>query len=645
MTAICGVWHRDGRPDAAEDVARMRRALAPYGSDRSAAWDDDAIALGIGLARLLPEDRFDRQPLAARERFHLVADLRLDNRAELAAALDLTPRLATLADADLLLAAWEKWGTATPDRLVGDFAFALWDAAERRLHLVRDLLGNRPLFYHHSDHRTAFATMAKGLHALPDIPVAPDPFTLMDCIALAPRRGPRSFFVEINRVAPGQRVTVHPDGRIECVDWYDWDTPRDLGLRSADDFVQALRSTFDTAVAACLRSDDAIGSHLSGGMDSSAVTAAAALHLAERGQRLSAYTHVPLPGARLDHWGERTLDEGPLAARLAARHANIDHVRVDAADRQIGDDMDAQFHAAEYPPFNLCNQVWMTEICRQMQRRRERVMLVGIMGNATISQQGVERLPLLATTGAWLSLAREGIALHRHGWTAQRVASSTIGPLLPPRLLDALRRLFRGKSPPLDLLAYAALNPELVDNPDYRAHLEQLGHGLHWPSPRSPRAHAVSILRHTDVMGLTAKGQLARFGVDQRDPTADRRVVDLALATPPHLLLQQGQTRWIYHRAFADRIPPEILRQAGKGLQGADWPTRIEQARGTLVAELDSANPVGERLLAMPALRALATADTGTGRVTDDQRYDQRIKLLRGISVAHFIRKAQRRND
>ncbi|MBA4763304.1 asparagine synthetase B [Sphingomonas sp.] len=645
MTAICGIWNRDGRPDAAQHVTQMRRALAPYGSDRSAAWDDGAIALGIGLARLLPEDRFDRQPLAARDRYHLVADLRLDNRAELAAALGLTPRLATLADADLLLAAWERWETATPDRLVGDFAFALWDAAEHRLHLVRDLLGNRPLFYHHSDRRIAFATMAKGLHALPDIPVAPDPLTLLDCIALAPRRGPRSFFAEVSRVEPGQRVTFHAYGRIEAVDWYDWDTPRDPGLRRDDDFVEAMRTTLDTAVAACLRSDESIGSHLSGGMDSSAVTASAALQLAQRGQRLSAYTHVPLAGARLDHWGDRTLDEGPLAALLAARHANIDHVRVDAADRQIGDDMDAQFHAAEYPPFNLCNQVWMTEICRQLQHRRERVMLVGAMGNATISQQGVERLPLLATTGAWPTLIREGVALHRRGWTPQRVASSVIGPLLPPRLLDALRRLFRGKSPPRDLLAYAALNPALVENPDYRAHLEQHGHGLHLPSPRSPRALAVSILRHTDVMGLTGKGQLARFGVDQRDPTADRRLIDLALATPPHLLLRDGQTRWIYHRAFGERIPGEIRTQAGKGLQGADWPTRIEQARATLATELDRANPVAESLLALPTLRALASADTGTGRVTDDQRYAQRIKLLRGTSVAHFIRKAQRRND
>ena len=645
MTAICGIWHRDGRPDAAQDVARMRRALLPYGNDRAGTWDDGAIALGIGLARLLPEDRFDRQPLAARDRFHLVADLRLDNRAELAETLGLTQRLATLADADLLLAAWERWETDTPDRLIGDFAFALWDAEQRRLHLVRDILGNRPLFYHTSNERFAFATMAKGLHALPDIPLAPDAFTLMDCIALAPRRGPRSFFADISRVEPGQRVTIHADGRIDLVTWYDWDTPRDLGLRSDDDYVEAMRATFDTAVAACLRSDDPIGSHLSGGMDSSAVTASSALQLAQRGQRLSAYTHVPLAGARLDHWGDRTLDEGPLAALLAARHANVDHIRVDAADRQIGDDMDAQFHAAEYPPFNLCNQVWMTEICRQMQHRRERVMLVGIMGNATISQQGVDRLPLLATTGAWPTLVREGVALHRRGWTAQRLASSAIGPLLPPHLLDALRRLFRGKSPPRDLLAYAALNPALVENPDYRAHLEQLGHGLHLPSLRSPRALAVSILRHTDVMGLTAKGQLARFGVDQRDPTGNRRVIDLTLAIPPHLLLRDGQTRWIYHRAFDHRIPPELRNQAGKGLQGADWPTRLEQARGTLTAELDRANPTAETLLAVPTLRALAAADTGAGRVTDAQRYDQRIKLLRGTSVAHFIRKAQRRND
>lgn len=645
MTAICGVWHRDGRPDAGDQVARMRRALAPYGTDRSAAWDDGAVALGIGLARLLPEDRFDRQPLAAHDRFHLVADLRLDNRVELAEALGLGGRAATLADADLLLAAWARWGTDTPDRLVGDFAFALWDAADRQLHLVRDLLGNRPLFYHLTDTRIAFATMARGLHALPDIPVAPDPLTLMDCIALAPRRGPRSFFAEISRVEPGQRVTIDADGRVACIDWFDWDAPRDLGLRSDADHVDALRSLLDRAVAARLRSDGAIGSHLSGGMDSAAVTAAAALQLAERGARLSAYTHVPMAGARLDHWGERTLDEGPRAALLAARHANIDHVRVDAADRQIGDDMDAHFHAFEYPPFNLCNQVWLTEICRQMQRRGEQVMLVGIMGNMTISHQGIERLAMLAHGGAWPTLLGEGLALRRNSWTWRRVASSAIGPLLPPHWLERIRRLANGKSPPLDLLAYAALNPALVDDPGYRAHLDHLDHGLHLPPIRSTRDRVVRVLRHSDVMGLTQKGQLARFGVDQRDPTADRRLVELALAMPPHLLLRNGQTRWIYHQAFGARIPDGIRFQPGKGLQGADWPTRIEQARGTLAEELGRATPAAAALLDLASLNALAAQPTGTGRVTDAQRYDQRIKLLRGIAVAHFIRKAQRRND
>ncbi|QDX25908.1 hypothetical protein FPZ54_07640 [Sphingomonas suaedae] len=644
MTAICGIWNRDGRPGAAQDVARMRRALAPYGNDRSAAWDGDAVSLGLGLARLLPEDRFDRQPLAG-VRFHLVADLRLDNRAELAEALGLTQRLAVLADSDLLLAAWERWGTDTPDRLVGDFAFALWDADQRRLHLVRDLLGNRPLFYHCRNDRIAFATMAKGLHALPDIPLAPDPLTLMDCIALAPRRGPRSFFAEISRVEPGQRVTVHADGRIDLVDWYDWDTPRDPGLRSDDDFVQALRSTFDTAVAACLRSNDPVGSQLSGGLDSSAVTASAALHLAQRNQRLSAYTHVPMAGARLDHWGDRTLDEGPLAALLAARHPNIDHVRVDSRDRQIGDDMDAHFHAAEYPPFNLCNQVWMTEICRQMQLRRERVMLVGTMGNMTISHQGIERLTMLARSGAWHTLASEGLALRRRGWKTLSVASAAFGPILPPRLVDAMRRGLRRPGRPQDLLVYAALNPELTLSADYRAHLEQIGHGLRLPQPRTTHDRVIYVLRHYDVAGLTHKGQLARYGIDQRDPTGDRRLIDLALAMPPHLLLRGGQTRWIYHRAFGDRIPPEILQQKGKGMQGADWPTRLEQTRGTIAAELDRASPTGDALLDLPLLRQLAAEPSGPGPVTDDQRYRQRIKLLRGTSVAHFIRKAERRND
>src|SRR6188768_1892928 len=130
MTALAGCWNYGGQPHPADSCKRMLAAQAIYGPDDERQWSDGALAMGRGLFRVLPEDIHDRQPLhGAGGRLTLVADVRLDNRADLAAALDLpAERARGLCDAAILLACLERWGEGALDRLVGDFAFALWDS-------------------------------------------------------------------------------------------------------------------------------------------------------------------------------------------------------------------------------------------------------------------------------------------------------------------------------------------------------------------------------------------------------------------------------------------------------------------------------------------------------------------------------------
>ena len=148
MSALAGLWNLGGKRDAADGCARMLAAQEIYGPHDGGKWSDGSLALGRRLYRTLPEDAFDRQPLqGAGERLVLVADVRLDNREELGASLDLAPaRARTLCDADILLACLERWSEAALERLVGDFAFALWDGGAKRLVLARDFLGERPLY-------------------------------------------------------------------------------------------------------------------------------------------------------------------------------------------------------------------------------------------------------------------------------------------------------------------------------------------------------------------------------------------------------------------------------------------------------------------------------------------------------------------
>ena len=213
MTAIAGLWRLDGRPDATEGCERMLAALRMYGPDASAAWDGGDVALGRCLKRTLPEDACDRQPLVGPSGLVLVADARVDNRDELARALGIDgERLASFSDAELMLRAYERWETDAFDRIYGDYACAVWDAARRRLILAKDGVGMRPLYYHRGERLFAFASMPKGLHALPETPYAAERGQDRRAADARPRLGPETLFEGVEKVEGGTFVVVRPDG-------------------------------------------------------------------------------------------------------------------------------------------------------------------------------------------------------------------------------------------------------------------------------------------------------------------------------------------------------------------------------------------------------------------------------------------------
>jgi asparagine synthase (glutamine-hydrolysing) len=214
MSAIAGFWALDERADADLRCRAMLDALSLYGPDDVAIGRLGPAALGRALFRLLPEDVADRQPIrAGGGRIALVADVRLDNRGELAAALGLAPgEAARLADSALVGAAVERWGAeGAATRLLGDFAFAAFEPEARRLVLARDPLGQRPLFLARGPGFIAFASMPRGLHALPEVERRPDGEEVARFLALFPRRGEESYFAGLRRVEPGHVVILEAE--------------------------------------------------------------------------------------------------------------------------------------------------------------------------------------------------------------------------------------------------------------------------------------------------------------------------------------------------------------------------------------------------------------------------------------------------
>jgi len=639
MTAIAGLWRWNGRPPA-EECGRMLSALTLYGPDGRAHRQAGPIALGRAMMRLLPEDVFDRQPLFGNAgRLMLVADLRLDNRDDLTAALGIAPELAReAADSEILLRALERWNIDAVDRLAGDFAFALWDAAEQRLLLVRDPIGQRPLFYHRNPHFFAFASMAKGLHALPEVPYEADEERVVEELALMPDVGSRTFFKGIERVEPGHVVTVTRD-RVESRRYWQ-PAPRRLSLRRPEDYHEALREGFDRAVACRLRGTGDVGAHLSGGLDSSSVTATAARLLAPTDRRVIAFTAVPREGyVGADPRG-RFGNEAAHAAATAALHPNVDHVVVPTPPVSLLEGMDRHFMLYERPSFDLPNHRWGNAVYDQARERRLSVLLTGNMGNMTISYDGMHLLPELLRSGHWLRLWRECAALHRAGrrrWGG--LAAQLVGPFMPAPLWHLLMRgrRFGGEG----LRSYSALLPDIARDPALAAKARERALDFSYRPRDKSAASRLWVIGRGDL-GAARKGTLAGWRLDCRDPTADVRLIELCLSIPTEQFLRDGVPAALLRGAFADRLPPMVLDERRKGRQGADWHEGLDLARAGLSDELRRQETCGaaRRVVDLPRLKAAVNGDWPKGgwhRLEAEGAY--RYLLLRGVSAGFFLRK------
>jgi len=189
-------------------------------------------------------------------------------------------QFATNSDTEVLAHAFEEWGVGCLDRLNGEFAFAVWDRESSELFLARDRFGVRPLFLLEWGGRLSFASEAKALLRHPDAARALDPAAIVQAFTLWATPPTRTAFPGIRELPPGHWLRVRPDGSVEQRRWWDlrFLPPNECRPDAEDVLADELAALLDDATRIRLRADVPVGTYLSGGLDSSAVTALAQRH-------------------------------------------------------------------------------------------------------------------------------------------------------------------------------------------------------------------------------------------------------------------------------------------------------------------------------------------------------------------------------
>src|SRR5882757_952251 len=285
---MCGItgWVDFERDLTAErdTLEVMIRTMACRGPDASGLWVAPHAALGHRRLAVI-DIAGGRQPMTADEGGEAVAALTYSGeaynyrelRAELAAA---GQRFSTESDTEVVLRSYLAWGDAFVERLNGMFAFAIWDTRREELLLVRDRMGVKPLFYAPTPHGVLFGSEPKAILAHPAFEAAVDLDGFRELLALA-KTPERSFYSGMAEVRPGQVVTVSRGGLRRRRYWQLEARPHTDDLPTT---VATVRELLLDIVDRQLISDVPLCTLLSGGLDSSTVTALAADAMGRAGE-------------------------------------------------------------------------------------------------------------------------------------------------------------------------------------------------------------------------------------------------------------------------------------------------------------------------------------------------------------------------
>ena len=274
MSGIAAIFHPGDPSIIPEEIYQLVEALVWRGPDHQGVWCGGGVALGAVQLWATLEDWDSCQPLLTADNNCVVMDGRLDNRPELGRILQIVPtELQTMSDTELLWAAYDKWGKACIDHLVGAFAFVIWDANRRTTFAARDALGLRTLFYFWDGRRFYAASTLQALRKLSFLNAQLDKEYVWDFLTSTfmgtfdPEATPLK---EIRRLPGGHTLELNETGLAVRRYWKPWELAP-LDYRENREYDEHFRSLFDEVIAAHCRAVGPLGAALSGGLDSSAV--------------------------------------------------------------------------------------------------------------------------------------------------------------------------------------------------------------------------------------------------------------------------------------------------------------------------------------------------------------------------------------
>lgn len=574
MCGICGVLHLDSQPVDVYCLRAMNDSLHHRGPDGDGFYLADSVGLAMRRLSIIDVEG-SQQPLYNEDRtVAVIFNGEIYNFRELREDLTALGHLMrTAGDGETIAHLYEEWGTNMPKQLRGMFAFALWDAPNRRLLIARDRTGEKPLYYYHDEKILVFASEIKALLQHPAVPresALNDPQKLALYLGYGYIPAPETPFRGINMLMPGHSLLLEAESGAITLKPY-WTLPPIEGMSPKahyDEYIDRLRELLAESVRFRLVSDVPLGAFLSGGLDSSLIVAMM--------QRQNATVRTFSIGFE----GDASFDETPYAAQVAQHFETIHTsftVKADALELlpKLVWHYDMPFADSSAIP---------TYLVSQLTREHVTVALTGDGGDELFA--GYERFyaaslfeklnrvprPVWQSAAAVIRALPEGTDYYNPLKRVRRFAAAAAQS--PTNAYFDLVRLF---------------NADMIQQLTGQADAAGAHFGSYFNSsvtlPDILHANMATYL--PDDLLIKADRSSMAASLEARAPFLDHHLIAFAAQIPFNLKLRGSTTKFILKQAARGLLPDEIIdrKKHGFGVPLGAWLRRdISQVRETLLS-------------------------------------------------------------
>ncbi|MGG1312443.1 asparagine synthase (glutamine-hydrolyzing) [Cohnella laeviribosi] len=581
---MCGItgwidWNEDLTKHA-NIVEKMTETMQLRGPDASGTWLTKHCAFGHRRLSVI-DPANGAQPMVRPTKYAEDRDCVIVYNGELYNALELRKELErlgyafrTTCDTEVLLLAYVEWGPACVEKLNGIFAFAIWRTDEEQLFMARDRLGVKPLFYRREEGRLLFGSEPKAILAHPDVPAEVDGEGLAELFALGPARTPGvGIWRGISELKPGHCLTYDRSGMRITAYWRLKSRPHEDDERATAEKVGEL---LDDTVRRQLVSDVPVCTLLSGGLDSSALTALAVRYYAETGQgRVHTYSvdYVDNDKHFTAHDFQPNSD-APWIKRMSEFLGTAHHL-VQFDTPELVEALETAVLAKDYPGMaDIDASLYL--FCREIKK------------DATVAISG-EAADEVFGGYPWFH-RREALTASTFPWS---LATDLRESVLSPELKGHIRPLEYVSDRYAEALAEVPKLPGEDEDAQRMRTMSYLNITRFMPT----------LLDRKDRMSMAA-------GLEVRVPFCDHRLVEYVFNIPWTLKTAGGREKGILRRALAGVLPDDVLYRKKSPYPKTHNPAYLEAVRSLLSERLeDAGSPLLPLIDKAHIRRLLATAD------------------------------------